>query len=124
MSTQVLENETASVTELNAGVVKSTLSHPPQQSVRKDYPFTLIIFERFGRAFINWQLDPNYAIGPEDTVQLREGGKFMTNLRVNGTSGQWDTGHDYGSGLNASYWAWNYVTGSAGWRQLVVTPDT
>jgi len=123
MSTQVLENQTEKVTELNAAAVKNALSASPQTATR-DYPITVTIFERFGRAFIAWSLHPNYAIGPEDVIQLREGNTFKGNQRVSGTSGEWDTGHGSGSGLNASYWAWNYVTGSAGWREMVVTKNT
>jgi hypothetical protein len=62
-------------------------------------------------------------MGPEDILQLRDGSRFLKNMRPSSLTGTWDTGHVYGSGLNASYWAWNYVAGSAGWRQLVVTPD-
>jgi hypothetical protein len=94
------------------------------QTATATYPITISIYENFGRAVISWQLDPNYAIGNEDVLQLREGAKLWTNSpKIQATSGQWDTGHDWGSGLNASYWAWAYGVAS-GYRQLAVTPNT
>ncbi len=124
MSTQVLENQTEKVTELNAEAVKNVLSFPPSQQAKRDYSFAIRIFEHAGTAHIAWSLDHNYAMGPEDVLQLRDGSRFLKNMRPSSLTGDWDTGHPYGSGLNASYWAWNYVGGSADWRQLVVTPNT
>jgi hypothetical protein len=122
MSTQVLENETAQATELTAEAVKNALSSRPPQSATRLYPFTITVSEKFGRAFISWQLDPNYAMGPGDVVQLREGERMIGNWRAMGLSGEVDTGRNWGSGLNASYWSRNYLAGD--WRQLVVTQNT
>lgn len=123
MSTQVLEKETTHATELTAEAVKSALNNPPPQEATRNYPFTIGIFEKFGRTFISWRLDPNYAIGYGSVVQLREGSRLVNNWRVTGTSGEVDTGRNWGTGLNASYWAQNFA-GANDWRQLVVTPNT
>ena len=113
------------VKTLDAKAVQAVLEPAGNpQATTATYPITISIFENFGRAFISWQLDPNYAIGNLDVVQLREGDKLIDNSpQIQTTSGQWDTGHDWGTGLNASYWSWNY--GSAdGYRKLAVTPNT
>ncbi len=109
--------------ELNATAVNETLSAQGPVCNTASYPFTVCIFEQFGRAFISWALAPNYAIGTNDVVQLREGATWVNNWPVTGPNGTVDTGHVWGSGLNASYWSWNFH-GVAGWRQLVVTPNT
>lgn len=122
MSTQVLEQETVHATELNAETVKNALNNPPPQEATRNYPFTVRLFERFGRAFISWQLDPDYAMGPDDVVQLREDDRMVSNWKTVALAGEVDTGRSWGSGLNASYWSICYL--SRRWRQLVVTPNT
>lgn len=112
------------INALDAAAVKHvTEAEGSNQTATRNYPITVSIFEQFGRAFIGWSLDPNYAIGDQDVVQLREGSTWNANFAVTGPSGHADTGHVFGSGLNASYWSWNYK-GSPGWRQLVITPNT
>lgn len=113
------------VKTLDANAVQAVLEPEGNpQTATATYPITISIYESFGRAVISWQLDPNYAIGNLDVVQLREGTQLWDNSpKIQTTSGQWDTGHDWGSGLNASYWSWNYGS-EAGYRKLVVTPNT
>jgi len=112
MSTQAVENQTAHVTELKAERTRS-------------YEFTLKIFQSHGFATIEWTLDPNYAIGSEDFIHLYEGTRDTgQKMRVVGHSNQWQTSHPFGSDLKAVYKAWNYETGKAGPRDLVVTPNT
>jgi|GEM_PF-2296355 len=120
MSTQVLEKETTHATELTAEAMQNALD---RREATRNYAFTVTIFERFGRTFIGWQLDSNYAVGSGSVVQLREGDRLIHNWPVTGTSGEVDTGHDWGTGLNASYWARNFSV-AGDWRQLVVTPNT
>jgi hypothetical protein len=115
-------NGQVAVMELDANAVQTVLTAASPQAATATYAFTVSIFERFGRAFISWQLDPNCAIGAQDVMQLRENDKFVANWDVKATSGEVDTGRTYGSYLNASYWSWSYGT-TAGWRQLVVTPN-
>ena len=124
MSTQVLENETTGVTELNAETVKNVLSGTQRRSATRLYPFTVEIYEKFGRVFIGWKVDLNYPIGHEDTVQLREGTTIKYNRKTTGHQGDFDTGHTWGSGMNASYWGLDDRASSNPWRQLVVTEDT
>ena len=107
---------------LDASMVQVLESVAPQAATAT-YALTVSLFEKYGRAFISWQLDPNWAIGPDDCVQLREG-SAGNNWKVTTTSGEVDTGHVWGSSLNASYWSKCYYGSSAGWRQLVVTPNT
>jgi hypothetical protein len=95
---------------------------PTNQSATKDYPITVTIFEQFGRAFIGWSLDPNYAIGQNDTVYLFEGTNYSKSFSVKVPAGNFDTGHGWGSGLNAQYWAFSYATSS--YKILVRTPNT
>jgi hypothetical protein len=109
--------------ELNAVTVEKTLSSPSAQIAECVYSFKIFIHENFGRAFIGWMLHPNYAIGEDDRVQLREGSTFIGNFPVKTIVGAVDTGHVWGSGLNASYWAWNYGS-SPGWRRLCLTGNT
>ncbi|HET6842114.1 MAG TPA: hypothetical protein VFK06_10560 [Candidatus Angelobacter sp.] len=120
MSTVAVES--TSIQVLNAKTIKETLNQQPV-SKTETYPITVTMYEQFGRAFIQWSLHPNYAIGAQDVVQLREGSTWVKNFDVTGTTGQVDTGHAWGSGLNASYWSWNY-RGNVGWRQLVLTPNS
>ena len=110
------------VKTLDANMVQAVLTAGSPQAATVTYPITVYIFERFGRAVINWQLDPSYAIGAQDVVQLREDDKFIANWNVKTTSGEVDTGHTFGTYLNASYWSWSYGT-TSGYRQLVVTPN-
>jgi hypothetical protein len=109
--------------ELNKATVQKVLDQPQPVSATATYHFTVTLYEQFGRAFISWSVEPNYAIGQNDVVQLREGGAFYANWPVTGPSGAVDTGHVWGSGLNGSWWSWNYP-GATGWRQLVVTPNS
>jgi hypothetical protein len=112
----------ATIADLNAGSVEAALLQQQPVSATRTYPITVGLHELFGNAQLTWSLDPNYAIGDQDVVQLREGFKFIKNWPVTGHSGTVDTGHVWGSGLNASYWAWDYASKS--WKQLVVSPNT
>lgn len=120
MSTAQVEE---TVKTLDAKTVQDVLESVAPQASTATYAFTVSVFERFGRAFISWQLDPNWAIGAQDVVQLREDNQVIANWDVKASSGEVDTGRTFGSSLNASYWSWNYGAG-AGWRQLVATPNT
>jgi hypothetical protein len=114
MSTQVSENQTTNAGKLNA---------EPRKAARS-YKFEIEIFELNGYAAIKWVLEPHYAIGSEDKIYINEGKSMKHEMRVMNHSNTWKTPHVWGSGLNAAYMAWNYETGSAGMRPLVVTPDT
>lgn len=110
------------VKDLNEGVVNEVLESGEPRSAERSYSFKVSISERFGRAQISWSLDPNYAIGEKDCVQLREDNRWIKNWDVESPSGTVDTGRDWGTGLNASYWAWDYSIND--WRQLVHTANT
>jgi hypothetical protein len=89
--------------------------------------FQIELKQNFGRAFISWKLSENYAIGPDDKVDLREGNSEVAkgNWPINSHVGTVDTGHDWGSGLNSAYWAMNYKGASHdGWKKMAFTPNT
>jgi len=117
MSTQVLENQTANVTEPD----------PQPVSAMKSYDFKLEIYPReefkTQYATVRWTLDPNYAVGSLDKVLLKEGGQLLSEMRVLGSQ-TWGTNITWRTGLSASYVAWNYVTESSVERELVVTQST
>lgn len=115
----------SSTQELDAVAVEEILSQPSPVTATVNFPLTITLFEQFGRAYISWSWDnPRYARGEKDLVQLREGNVFKGNFPTTaGIKGTVDTGHAWGSGLNAAYWAWNF-SGGQGYKQLVETPNT
>ncbi len=124
MSTQTLEQSAAQVTELDAEAVKKVLAPLPPVRAERDYHITIELLEHGGTSHIRWWLDLNYAVGSLDELKLMDGPNVLATVRVPGLQGEWNTNKPFGTGLSASYWAWNYVTGSADWRQLVRTPNT
>lgn len=122
MSTQVQETQTANAGMLDAAAVKAVLDSPSSRTATANYPITVTIYENLGKAFISWVLDPNYAIGQLDTVQIRGNGVFVANFPVTVHNGSVNTTQVWGTGWNASYWSMDYPSGL--WRQLVSTPNT
>ena len=91
-------------------------------SATRSYAFKLDLHELYGRAFISWSLDPTYAIGANDAVLLYEGDTYYALSAVKTPTSSFDTGHAWGKGLIARYWAYDYATSS--YKFLVVTPAT
>ncbi len=106
-----------------AAVNKVLHAQGKPRSATASYSFTVSIYEKHGRAYISWSLDPGYLPSIGDFVMLREEGtgKTWTHGLSGRLGGEWDTGHTFGSGLTASIWRGMPVFG---WKVLVLTPPT
>ncbi len=98
------------------------VNSPEPVSKTVELEVTVTLTEKYGRAYICYRVDPNMPVGNQDCVQLREGNKWINNWPVKAHYAEIDTGHVWGSGLNASYWGWDNT--KEAWVRVVVTDST
>jgi hypothetical protein len=112
------------VPSLDEEAVNKTLRIAPSQTAEADLSIKISIFPQDGRAFIGWSVSSNYALGPDDDVDLYVNGGLTAWWKIGARFGVQDTGRAWGPGLSAAYWAKSYVSGTGTWMEVVMTPNT